>query len=230
MERNPNAWWPGNSWHHRTARTSFCVIEWTCYRTRDHVWNTNGANAWQGEESETIIFHFQKFFLEQFQYYVERNPRLSFEQNQHYKLNFGFFYLSAKCSEHTKWSSRVGEQIWRGLENKVTWDAKPKKPFQHTSASWGDLVFTCTVWIYCYANMWWKCTKSSTSYWSNRPLFLSIYCCNNPHGMLREFEKSLWIWLVIFKLLECSPNIPKFSIENLRGIVCCEMRFHNFYG
>lgn len=85
------------------------------------------------------------------------------------------------------------------------------------------------MWIYCYANMWWKCTKSSTSYWSNRPLFLSIYCCNTPHGMLREFEKSLWIWLVIFKLLECSPNIPKFSIENLRGIVCCEMRFHNFF-
>ena len=53
-------------------------------------------------------------------------------------------------------------------------------------------------------------------YKSNRPHFLWVYWRDNPLEMLAEHSKSLQIpllWLVIYKVFLCSPNIP-------RGLSC----------
>ena len=50
-------------------------------------------------------------------------------------------------------------------------------------------------------------------YKSSRPHFLWVYRRDNPLRMLGEHSKSLR--LVIYRLVSCSPNIPRKPIESV---------------
>ena len=54
---------------------------------------------------------------------------------------------------------------------------------------------------------------ATTGYLNNIPHFLWVYLCDNPRGILGENEKAcksraLIQRRVIYKLFECSPNVP----------------------